>query len=627
MLMLQRRGGSPFEGGIAKGELHMMSTNRWRKTRHPQEAGQVAVFMVLVFGLALLGAVAFSIDMGNLWFHRQAAQSAADAACTAGAMDLLVDNTNGITTQGRFTAKVNTSFDCNATTPNSTPGTAPSPCQYAALNQYTSNISASSTGIGNNVTVSFPAAVTGVSSTSSIFPPAALAPTPFMRVDVLDNVQTYFWGLLSGSAAQPVRAFAVCGTVLATSPIPIIVLNPTIDNAFHVQGNPTVGIIGGANRSIQVNSSSSSAVSIGGNGGVNLACGGSSFTGSGLGVFGGPSAQTASSGTCPGTPIPSTFPSSGGGFIPGATGAYQSPASPISDPFAQIPAPTCTTGCPPSIPSDLNATNSSGCTVTNMQKGDGSCTVHYTIHGCPDTNGCDFYTYGYYPGPGSSTAGAITVSGRTAIFDPGVYYLNGGMALQSNSLVRPGTGTGDGSGGTMFYFTGTAPKCSGQQGAVCVGSNSGTGGGTVTDFDTSTVKCPAGPAPDSRLGIPPTLSGNVLLAPCTGTYGDPTGQYRGMLFFQNRSSSNGGGWGGGGGFLLAGSMYFHQCNAAGTGTGCGATPTDYNSVFTLYGNAGSHSYVLGEIVTDQLYMQGDSTVLMALNPNATYSVLKATLLR
>jgi len=50
-------------------------------------------------------------------------------------------------------------------------------------------------------------------------------------------------------------------------------------------------------------------------------------------------------------------------------------------------------------------------------------------------------------------------------------------------------------------------------------------------------------------------------------------------------------------------------------------------VFTLYGNSGSNSYVLGEIVTDQLYMQGNPTVLMALNPNAAYAVLKATLLR
>ncbi len=195
-------------------------------------------------------------------------------------------------------------------------------------------------------------------------------------------------------------------------------------------------------------------------------------------------------------------------------------------------------------------------------------------------------------------------------------------------MVRPGTGAGDGSGGTMFYLTGPAASCpgtSGGGGGVCVGSNSG--GGTTDAFSTSAVQCPGGTAPDPRLNLPATLAGNVLLAPCTGTYGDPLGLVRGILFFEDRSSNLGGGWGGGGGFLLAGSMYFHQCNAAGTGVGCGAPPTDYESQFTLGGNSGSSSYVLGEIVTDKLQLQGTPSVIMALNPNATYDVLKATLLR
>ena len=60
------------------------------------------------------------------------------------------------------------------------------------------------------------------------------------------------------------------------------------------------------------------------------------------------------------------------------------------------------------------------------------------------------------------------------------------------------------------------------------------------------AQCPGGAAIDPNLlatltknGTPYTgLNGNLLLAPCTGTYGDPTGagQYRGMLFFQDRSS-------------------------------------------------------------------------------------------
>ena len=115
-----------------------------------------------------------------------------------------------------------------------------------------------------------------------------------------------------------------------------------------------------------------------------------------------------------------------------------------------------------------------------------------------------------------------------------------------------------------------------------MGSNSGKGG--LDTFDIYAAQCPGGTAVDPGLITALTadavaytgLTGNLLLAPCTGTYGDPsgTGKNRGMLFFQNRSLAGGGGWGGGGGFLLAGSIYFHQCNAGGTGTGCGAPPAD-----------------------------------------------------
>jgi hypothetical protein len=186
----------------------------------------------------------------------------------------------------------------------------------------------------------------------------------------------------------------------------------------------------------------------------------------------------------------------------------------------------------------------------------------------------------------------------------------------------------------MFYLTSDkanpAPKCSGQTGLVCVGSNSGKAG--LDPFSITAAQCPGGAAIDPALLaiLPPgatTLTGNMLLAPCTGPYGDPlgTGQYRGILFFGDRSSNVGGGWGGGGGFLLAGSMYFHQCNAAGTGIGCGAPPTDYNANFGFQGNSGSTSYVLGEIIADTMSAGGTPTIAMVLNPNKTNSILKATL--
>src|SRR6266436_3736692 len=108
-----------------------MKTYRWRKTaQRSSESGQALVFLGLALSLTFLGAAALSVDMSNLWFHRQAAQNAADAACTAGAMDLLVDDEAAATGHQGF---VNgTAFNCTA-------GSAAIPCQYAAKNGYTSN--------------------------------------------------------------------------------------------------------------------------------------------------------------------------------------------------------------------------------------------------------------------------------------------------------------------------------------------------------------------------------------------------------------------------------------------------------------------------------------------------------
>src|SRR5919198_4005500 len=100
------------------------------------EAGQSIVFVLLALGLFLVGAIAFAVDLSNMWFHRQAAQTAADAACTAGAMDLLVDATTGVNNRGGFTA--GTAFDCNLNPTYS-------PCVYATNNGYSSNISPTST--------------------------------------------------------------------------------------------------------------------------------------------------------------------------------------------------------------------------------------------------------------------------------------------------------------------------------------------------------------------------------------------------------------------------------------------------------------------------------------------------
>jgi hypothetical protein len=563
-----------------------MISSRWTKNSRTSESGQALAFLVLALALVFLAAGAFSVDMSNLWFHRQTAQNAADSACTAGAMDMLLFAQGQQTGRQHFTPGV--AFTCPATpTVND-----PTPCQYAAKNGYN--------GIGQ-VSVSFPSSVTGVPT--SAIPPSGIAPNAFMRVDVTDNVQTYFSGLLSGSRTQTVRAFAACGLVLAASPVPLMVLDPKSADAptLDLQGNPNVSIVGGPQRSIQVNSSNpTSAVHIQGSASLDLSHGGPNGTGSDLAVYGGPA-----------TPP--------GGFSKGSTGHWDAPAAPLADPFAQLPAPAQPTNGP--LPKDGVAVGK--------------------VNGCPEdaATGCQEYSPGYYPN-------GIDVKHATAIFDPGIYYVVGGMTAESLSCLRPSTAVGDGSGGTLFYFA--------DGNSLSVGSNSGkscpTGAGKDFATTTGTGSLPFGAkctgASTLPANVPATLTGSVLLGPCNAptvgalcapncatNYGDPLGtgnpigEQRGILFFQNRSRGAAADFSGGGQFLLSGTMYLHQCVTGGadTGLGCNATSA-FNSSLTLGGNSGAGT-IVGQIVVDQLILGGNSGITMDLNGGGSYSIMKATLLR
>ena len=88
------------------------------------QSGQASVFLLLILGTFLLASVGFAVDLSNMWFHRQAAQSAADAACVAGAMDMLYLHNGTITSSPGFT--VGTAGDCSSSSSAAL-------CQYAAV--------------------------------------------------------------------------------------------------------------------------------------------------------------------------------------------------------------------------------------------------------------------------------------------------------------------------------------------------------------------------------------------------------------------------------------------------------------------------------------------------------------
>jgi len=301
-----------------------MNANKFgRGSRRGSQSGQAMLFVLLGLGIFLIGAMAFAIDLSNMWFRRQAAQTAADAACTAGAMDLLADATAGTTQSGHFgsTTTAAVPFDCNTTTPN-TATTNPSPCYYATLNGFNSSVASGSTAIGNNVNVDFPSSVAGVTT-----PPNTVAPTAFMRVTVTDNSPTFFAGMLRGISKQSTKAIALCGVTQSAAPIPILVLDPQSPNAnpnsaaLNIGGTGLIQIFGGPNRSIQVDSLATSGSCGQSNCSVNLPWGSSQIdlshagpgnNGADMGVSGGPAAQPS-------------------GFIPGTNGHWLL-ARPIGDP-------------------------------------------------------------------------------------------------------------------------------------------------------------------------------------------------------------------------------------------------------------------------------------------------------
>ena len=599
----------------------MTSTNMHTRNR---QAGQTTTIVALALGLFLLGVAGLAVDVTNWVFHRQMAQGAADAACTAGVMDLVSSASSGGTSFGNFPAgSPPASFLCSASSTTAA-------CQYAAFNGYSAP-GLLANQVSNDVKISFPSSAAGLQTCSSTVPPPCIPPTttvanPFILVNVFDRVPTTFTGIITGNRTADVSASAVCAVINSTAPVPIIVLNPSCSHAFQMSGNPTLQIVGGPSRSVEVNSSNASCAAATTNaaGGcdasgptIDLSKGGTSFSGSEFAVVG----------------QPKTAPS---GFNPGTTGDWAT-GGPISDPYMLVSAPTV----PAASPTDLPA---------------GPIMVTYPTDGCPDhpPAQCAEYKPGLYTNP-------IVVQGVTAIFVPGVYYLRGThndnssspgsgcvtgptgqgryvLDVDSLGVVRPASNTvagSDGSNGVIFYLSGSSGA--GSYGSVFFGSNAGKPGGrTIDPFTTANATCPGGTAPPTQLSLPTTVPGNVLLGQCTnkGTYigpgsTDTSGTIRGLIFFQDRADGDAKGQAsmqGGGGIVLSGNMYFHNCNASGTGTGCSAPPTGYNAFFDLQGTPSGGTYVLGNITADELVLAGNSTIAMSLNPNAVYNILKASLL-
>ncbi len=595
--------------------------------------------MLLVLSLFLLAVLAFAVDYTNIWFQRQQAQTAADAACQAGAMDVF-QTASGVTLPNMgFVA--GTAGDCGS---YGSPG--PSMCWYANKNGFNGY-----SGGTADVSWSFPNSVPGVTP-----PPSSSAPYPFLQVNVSLPVKTYFSTLLTGNQTQTVSAVSTCGLTQMMQGGAIMVLNPTISGALSYSGGASLTIVGGPPRSIVVNSSSATAVSCGSSGVIDTSKGGPNLTGSDVGTYGGPHVAPGSSTGCYGTNSNTGLPA---GFNGGTTGHWDWPAVPVPDPFSTVPAATGMKSVTPLT----KATHSNGTAYYNLAAPE--------MDGCPDTapsnygsyndstywtcnlskygtkswycRGCKEYAPGYYPNGISENGGDVIT------FLPGVYYMDGDLSIGGSDSIRmakacansqgvvntdPSTGNcspltqnagpnGGGGGGpwtwhqtdgVMFYFHGSAkPVISGASGAPS--------SPRVDKVPATDLTCD-GSTPPSYLNLASSLDTNVMLAQCTakGSYWDTaadttdsSGSLRGLLFFMDHSDTASPQLQGSGSLAYTGTMYFHS--------------SSYATIFQVPGGTTSGTLIWGNIVTDQMQLTGSGALTMGLNPAATTPILKVSLLK
>ena len=477
--------------------------------RKPGQRGQAILLVLVAMSLLLLGALGFAIDGAQMYAQREMAQAAADAAAQAGIASIYTGTNATETTT--FGLAVGSIASCTTPTDGRTP------CAYAQRNGF-------NTG-SDTVKVDF------IKNGSA---PYAQSPTVNqVKVTITRTLNTTLLRFL-GPATSSIKATATAAMVNVPSPTPIIVTHPTASGALSVAGSAAITICGGPNQSIQVNSSSLTAVSINGNPPINLTHAGpldpgdcSAGTGGDFGVFGGPVAQPSQ-------------------ITVGASGSYIPGSLPIPDPLGALGANVAA----PTQPGTIGV-------KTSVAKG---------VNGCAVNGGCSLYKPGYWAG------GLTQVKNETALFSPGIYFMDGsgGFSNAANGIIQMATGLTDGVAGTNTGWTGNVLFYLKGTGVISLGANS-----------------------------------NATLV------GSPSASaYKGILFFEDRAAGAlTHTLGGGGAMSLSGTIYLPSANQA----------------LTLGGGGGSSTLIAGEIIVGTLSLGGNSSITMNLNANPTVVVQKIAL--
>lgn len=386
------------------------------------------------------------------------------------------------------------------------------PCVYARQNGFGGSTT-------DKVWVDFPTAISGVNLTAD--------PVPAVRVTVQRTIRT---GLIRfvGPSTATIGAIAVAGIINPLGPIPLLVTHPSLASALTLTGSGLVRVCGGPSRSVQVNSVSPIAIGLGR--GMDLSHAGpndpgdcSAGTGADFAVYGGPTMQPP-------------------GLLLGTTGAYIQPAPPMPDPYKDIP--------DPARPTIVGTTSP------------------ISGHGCPIAQ-CTLYSPGLW-------TGGINVKNETALFKPGLYYIDGG-------------GFGNAANGIMLMATGYPADPVTGSGMVVYNTGVGT-------FDIGA-------------NANATLQGS-----------DNNSVYQGILFFQNRRSPmQAHSFGGGGQITLNGVLYITNTREIML-----ANPGQYQQV-TLGGNAGIQ--INGSIVISVVNMWGTSNITYNLSAGPIVGVRRLALVQ
>jgi Flp pilus assembly protein TadG len=466
-------------------------------------------------------------------------------------------------------------FDGTNSTPGNTAGfTGGTAFTCTTTDQRTPCVYASKNGFGGSATdtvaVTFPA--------DSAFPGVAFSSdtSHVITVSVSRNVNTTLMRMFPLSpAATTVTATATAAIVSVITPTPIIVTHPSLAGSLYLNGNNTIKICGGPSRSVQVNSTDPAAYNAG-QGTVDLSHAGikdsgqcNTGTGADFAVSGGPLANP-------------------GQVLLGTTGNYLSKISAIRDPLADVSAPT-TTGL-------INGT---------------ATTINSPTHGCTST--CIEYTPGLWP--------QLIPGANTVIFDPGVYYVQGGGVNfkktigggANNSAMcvgcTPNPDTGD---GMVIYDTVPAGT-----GAYPANTNRPTGGFAIDTLVNFVLQ-----GANKNVTNPIGTNGCTTTANCTV----PTGPYWGVLFWEDRTANAHTGSNmhqigvGNGCFTLIGTIYITNTYDIMSKNANQYQAVQYN------GNPCSTTVQQGDIIVSTLTLKGTTNLQMNLAPYGFLNVRKVALI-